>query len=225
MNSDQQSNNTLRLEYVAIDQAIEMLAPNNPVKHDIGGLYKAIKRYGFRVPVCFDSTLNAINDGNGRTETVFLMYKDWVSGQLKTVPQFIKVEGNMWYLPVIYGIASKDIAEAEAFLLDVNMSSMSGGDYTALDLLRKFEVEQFLPMAQFLELEHLGTDDITALQAYVETTPTIEDVASQPTTNESDSNKVFLRIPFKDVETREMVKAALLEYDSDLGEAIQLLLS
>jgi hypothetical protein len=55
------------------------------------------------------------------------------------VPRGIKVDGDEWFLPVIFGVNANDENEAIAYSVSHNLSALWGSDLTFLDQTRLFD--------------------------------------------------------------------------------------
>lgn len=130
----QPNDKTVNIKLVAIIDAYNLRWNRNAKRHDIGNLIQIIQRHGFRDPSAYDSALQAIVAGNGRIEAVYEMWKDKYP-----VPDGIYTENDMWYIPVLYGIDSKNIEHAIQYAIDHNNSTMMGGDFTPFDLARMWD--------------------------------------------------------------------------------------
>ena len=111
----------------------------NPKRHDIGGIIRSIRRYGFREPLVFDATLGAVVSGNGRVKALRMM-KEW--GNI--CPRGIREEDGEWYVPVVIGNDARRRSEAEAYALDSNMLMVSGGETGLEDLVRLYDDRRLL---------------------------------------------------------------------------------
>ena len=120
----------LSIEYKRLDEI--NIINNNPKKHNLGVIEDSIYEHGFRVPLVYDHTVNAVLSGNGRAECLNRMMLN-----KKRVPDGIKIDyDGMWLIPVVVGIDSADREAAEAFLIDDNNSVLIGGDFTGVDTLK-----------------------------------------------------------------------------------------
>lgn len=143
----------IELRYIPLSQAV--LWDENPKQHDIGAIVTSIKRYGFIDPPKVDATLaegGALIYGNGRTHALRMMQQ-----QRAELPRGIAVdEAGEWYVPVMFGLdqASQELARAAA--IDHNNLTMSGGDYTALDMARMWDQGQYTRV--LAELAEQGAD-------------------------------------------------------------------
>lgn len=115
----------------------------NPKEHDIGTLIELIKRHGFRDAPTFDSSLNALVAGNGRTIALSMMEK-----QNYPAPRGIAVhsETNEWYMPVNFGVNSPNVEEAVAYAIDHNNSTMAGGTFTPIDMRRMWDSDKYMSL-------------------------------------------------------------------------------
>lgn len=116
----------LELRYVRLSDLRRW--SGNAKLHDIGALIQSIKRYGFKDPPKVEPTLNdgqgGIVAGNGRWEALALMRDDG-----EEPPRGIALdEDGEWCVPVLFGVDAASRAEAEAFGVDANNLTVSGGD-------------------------------------------------------------------------------------------------
>lgn len=148
----------LELKYKNIDWVYENRYEGNAKEHDIGAICESINKHGFRSPVLWDDTLNAVIAGNGRTEAVYQLWQIWVR-QGGDVPNGINVVKKKWQIPVIYGVNSESIPQALAYLVDDNNLTMAGGDLTAVDMSRAWEMEGYLTILQQAVKETVSVDE------------------------------------------------------------------
>lgn len=66
-------------------------------------------------------------------------------------PKGITVDPDgVWWMPLVIGVDSTTKAEAEAFVLDHNLLTMAGGNFTALDMSRMFDQDALADTLQRL---------------------------------------------------------------------------
>lgn len=137
----------LPLAYV-VKNIKSLLLARNSKKHDVGALYQSIWRYGFCDPPKYDATLNNGNGGfvfgNGRVEVFALLLQDKLDG--KKPPRGIpisKIDGD-WVIPFKVGVDCSKESEAIAFSIDHNNLVMSGGDFTAWDMTKAWDVSKYI---------------------------------------------------------------------------------
>jgi DNA modification methylase len=109
-----------RLEYVPLAELQRW--PRNPKKHDEKGIDESLERFGFVNPLVVDETSGKLVAGHGRLEA---LERRRVSG--KEPPLRVAKRGKEWLVPVLRGIAFKDMTEAESFLLADNKLVENGG--------------------------------------------------------------------------------------------------
>lgn len=119
---------TERLEIRYVPVASTRRWQSNPKKHSIGDLIQSIRRYGFKDAPKFEPTLNngegGIVAGNGRMEALALM-----EAEGEEPPRGIALDDDgQWCVPVQFGVDARSRAEAEAFGVDSNNLTLSGGD-------------------------------------------------------------------------------------------------
>ena len=156
------SDDRLTLRYIPLAQARRW--DENPKKHDLDALVRSIETHGFGDPPKYDSTLDALVYGNGRTEALERMRQ---AG--KEPPRGIGVtEDGDWAVPVIFGVDAESRAAAVAFAIDHNNLTLLGGGLAAEDLLQIWDEEGLqrvlsdVPDAGPL-LASLTRDDVDAL--------------------------------------------------------------
>jgi hypothetical protein len=155
----------LRIEWMPLSQATLKLWQRNPKKHDLGSIIQSIKKHGFRSPSAYDATLDGIVVGNGRIEALSRMHF-----QGDTPPRGILVKGEEWFVPVIHGLDSETLEQAEAWGLDENNLGLLGGDLGVESILRMYDEDQLkailsdAAMAEEMPIS-LDVDDLDALLA------------------------------------------------------------
>lgn len=203
----------LTLQYEMLDEMLGKRYAHNAKAHDIGALMQSIVKYGFRVPVGWDNTLNAIIDGNGRTEALWYLYQQWAKGELDQVPAGIEIAPNqMWQIPVIHGVDAVDVKAAIAFLIDANNLTMQGGDFTALDMARAWDTEKYMALLQQAVTHTVTVDpsDYTLmLQLLQGTNGVTDDTTPEPDYAPQDDDYHWLRIPFVDKGDYEQARQLL----------------
>ena len=128
--------NPQRCVWMLVRTVVDLLWRDNPKLHDVGTLVSSIKKYGFKPPPQYDATLDAIVDGNGRTEALW-----WMERNDDALPDGLAVHEptSMWAMPVLIGNDAKSTALAEAYAIDCNNLTMLGGDFTAWDVSRMWD--------------------------------------------------------------------------------------
>lgn len=108
-----------RIERVPLSKLKE--APRNPKLHSekIGG---SISRFGYVEPIVLDERTGRIVAGHGRREALLKLK---ASGAKP--PAGVVARGREWLVPVMRGWASKNDAEAEAYLIASNRLVEVGG--------------------------------------------------------------------------------------------------
>lgn len=140
--------NSLIIKYIPVAEAV--LFELNPKKHDLGAIAESIQRYGFRNPPIFDATLNGgaggIVAGNGRIETLQSM-----ESQGQSVPRGIALDDQgRWLVPIIFGCDASSEIEAQAYAIDDNNLTMSGGDFDHFDMANLWDREGYLQLLSCL---------------------------------------------------------------------------
>lgn len=157
------NDDTPHLVWIRVRDAAKMLWQGNPKLHDIGGVCQSVAKYGFQELPKFDKNLTSIGGeqgaivaGNGRIEALAVMETD----SRYSLPRGLQIdnEGN-WLMPIVYGVDAESEAMAQAYAIDSNNLTMSGGDLTALDMSRAWDQKKYL--AVLAEAAKNGQEPIT----------------------------------------------------------------
>jgi len=116
----------LCIEYVSID-AIKSW-PGNPKQHDLGAVASSMLRFSYRDPVAVNRRTHEIEEGHGRIETLRAL-----KSQGRPAPANIRVEGDQWFVPVLY--FDDEPATQHAYALAHNRTQELGGGYDDVALL------------------------------------------------------------------------------------------
>lgn len=118
-------------------------------KHDIGKLWESIAKYGFRDPFAWDKNLNGgkggVIEGNGRKEALDHGFKAKAQP-----PRGITEKDGEWFAPLLVGIDAKNEKEAIAYGIDHNASNLAGSEFSAIDIAKLFEQDDYLATLQEL---------------------------------------------------------------------------
>jgi len=109
-----------RIEWVPL--ADVQSAPTNPKEHDIGEICVSIGRRGFVELPAIDERTGRLVAGHGRIEALMKLEADKAP-----LPGGLKAEGGKWLVPVVRGWASKNDADAAAYLVASNRLVELGG--------------------------------------------------------------------------------------------------
>lgn len=113
-----------RLEYLPVADLVP--ARRNPKDHDLDGLMRAMRRFGFLEPVTLDERTGRLIGGHGRQEALGLLVGAEAEGA--EPPEGILVDGDgRWLVPVTRGWSSRDDDEADAALVGLNGLTEAGG--------------------------------------------------------------------------------------------------
>jgi len=110
----------IRVEYMNFEHIAEW--PRNPKDHDLGEIRKSFGRFGFIKPILVDEGTQQLVAGHGRIDSLAQMKKE-----SKAPPKGVKVEDDVWLIPVLRGVEFENEKEAEAFLLADNRLTEVGG--------------------------------------------------------------------------------------------------
>lgn len=142
----------LELKYTPISQ-LRFLEGNSKL-HDIGELCQLFERHGFKEPLIWDKTADAIVSGNGRLEALLQLQE---SGNKP--PDNIKIVEGEWAVPVIYGGDAKTLEAAIAYSIDANLSILGGGSFPVNERMKLFDTDAL--MAQLEALTEADMPPIT----------------------------------------------------------------
>lgn len=109
-----------KLTYMAVDELVA--AEHNPKGHDDATLDASVTRFGYVEPVVLDERTGRLVAGHGRVDSVKRARQ--AGGE---PPEGITVVKGEWRIPVLRGWASRDDAEAQAYLLASNRITELGG--------------------------------------------------------------------------------------------------
>lgn len=186
-NTDNLQGDTTTTRYIPIDKIMDMRWVDNPKLHDLQAIWQSIERNGFRDRPAWDSNLTpvegehgsgAILFGNGRIEA---LHWGWKNQQDK--PQgILEDDKGLWYVPVEFGLDSASEVQAQAFGIDHNSLTMSGGDFEASDIWRMYDREVLAELGERIASSDNGVEPITldgdslgALQRYINAAEQSED--------------------------------------------------
>lgn len=118
----------LAIEYVNLADIATW--PRNPKTHNTPGIRASMKRFGFCDPMAVDEGTLQLVEGHGRLEVLLDMH-----AKKQKPPSNVRVdkETGDWFVPVLRGLAFKNEAEAQAYLLAHNrLTELGGWDNEAL---------------------------------------------------------------------------------------------
>jgi hypothetical protein len=160
IDSSEITGDTLSLKFVplsALSKLDEVLLQKNFKRHDIGGLWQSIERYGFVNPAKFDVNLNGgkggLVFGNGRTEAIVGMLIE-AQRDKKDPPRGVATNADgEWCVPVLFGVDQASEALARSLAIDDNNFVMAGGDFTAWDMAKMWDVPEYVGLLKGLAEE------------------------------------------------------------------------
>jgi DNA modification methylase len=119
-----------RIEYTRL--ADVRRADVNPKQHDLGEIVTSIRKRGFVELPAVDERTGKLVAGHGRIEALAALKKDGAG-----LPKGLKQDADgEWLVPVLHGWASKDDADAKAYLVASNrLVEVGGWDDDALNQL------------------------------------------------------------------------------------------
>jgi hypothetical protein len=159
----------------------------NSKKHNIQTLMESILLHGFFQTILVCKRQNSVLGGNGRLEAlrslqanpkdagnIIAELQHRYNNDIEIVypPNGITIDGDRWLVNVLEVETISD-AEAIAINLQDNLSVLDGGDFTALDQTRAFDVDGLLAQLESLkELNFLpvslDNDDVDSLLRAIE---------------------------------------------------------
>lgn len=98
-------------------------AVRNPKDHDLPGIVASLRRYGWNSPAELDERTGRMVVGHGRREACVMMRQ---AGDPPPGGVIVDDDGE-WLVPVLRGWASRDDAEAEAYIIAHNSLGEAGG--------------------------------------------------------------------------------------------------
>jgi hypothetical protein len=157
---------TLTLKFVplsALRRLDKVLLRKNYKKHDIGALCESIDTYGFVSPAKYDSNLNdgdgGLVFGNGRTEAIVGLLLDRQKSK-QDPPRGVATNADgEWCIPVLFGVDQINEEMARALAIDDNNITMLGGDFTAFDMAKMWELPGYV--ANLAEIADFGVAPIS----------------------------------------------------------------
>lgn len=109
-----------KLDYIPLKDAKP--AKRNPKDHDLGAIYSSVMRFGYVDPIIMDERTGRLVAGHGRIDAIKSIKQEG-----KPPPSGVKARKDDWLIPVVRGWASKNDAEADAYLLASNRLVELGG--------------------------------------------------------------------------------------------------
>ena len=141
-----------RMIFIKVEDAYKLLWERNPKLHNIGDLMQSFAEHGFQELPKYDATLGAIKAGNGRIEAVYLMSKDKDYERPRGIAE---TEAGEWAIPLLIGTDAKSVDLAISYAIDSNNLTMSGGDFTGLDMSRMWDQKKYLILIDNLNPNNL----------------------------------------------------------------------
>lgn len=97
--------------------------PRNAKGHHLDGIRASFRRFGYADTILEDQRTGQLISGHGRQEALAGMELD----QEPAPDGVVVAEDGAWWVPVVTGWASRDDAEAEAYLVAANRWTEAGG--------------------------------------------------------------------------------------------------
>lgn len=136
--------------------------PDNMKRHDIPTVMASIRENGYRDPVGYDRTLNAIVEGNGRVEALVTMYDE----DRDDPPDGVVWTPRTWKIPVIVGMDAKTVQDAIRYAIDHNNTTVMHAGADAADVLKLWDLREYAAVLKQLDEKPVtfGEDDDALLQ-------------------------------------------------------------
>lgn len=157
---------TTTTRYIPIDKALNLRWIDNPKLHDLQAIWQSIEANGFRDKPAWDSNLTPVQGdansgalifGNGRVEA---LHWGWKNKQ--DVPDgVLHDDAGLWYVPCEFGLDSTSESAAQAFGIDHNSLTMSGGDFQASDMWRMYDRDTLAALGERIASDGNGAEAIT----------------------------------------------------------------
>lgn len=144
-------NDPPKMVWISVNQAYELLWPENPKEHDLGAIAESIELNGFQELPKYDATLGGIKAGNGRIEALYLMEREG-----KPLPRGLGTDKQTgdWVMPILIGVDAASVNLARLYAIDSNNLSLQGGTgLTAIDASRMYDTEKYLSLIKELAEE------------------------------------------------------------------------
>lgn len=156
------SGEAMQMRFINIERVLDYRWERNPKAHDLGGIYRSIEKNGFRDFPAWDKNLinlggveGAFVYGNGRIEALHWAWrlKEIHEGRMKASDKVEEAQAKdypppkgilfdddgVWYIPCMFGLDSDSQADAEAFGVDHNILTATGGDLGIKELMSMFD--------------------------------------------------------------------------------------
>ena len=158
----------IKIAYLDINSVT--LLDTNPKKHELDKLKLSFKKNGFRDAPIIDKTIATVVAGNGRVTALRLMKANGLPA-----PEGVIAEGEHWFAPFQVGTGSSSVAEAVSFAIDHNNTTLTGGDFTLLDISKIWNSGYIRVLADLISengaLVTVDGDDLDALFYYASLVP------------------------------------------------------
>jgi hypothetical protein len=157
------SGDRLQIIYLSLDWVIanrkKLPWLKNAKKHDVGGIWESIKKYGFIDAAKFEPKLNGgaggIVYGNGRFEcllSILIEEREKGNRRPKGIP--ISASGD-WAIPITVGVDQDSEAMAIALGIDHNNLTLSGGDAGLTELAAIWRQDELIAL-----LSEIADEDV-----------------------------------------------------------------
>lgn len=161
------------LIWIRVQDAVKLLWKDNPKLHNIGDVAESIKKHGFQEIPKYDTHIG-IKAGNGRIETLAWMEHD----KRFDLPRGLgkEKESGKWVMPLLVGTDAESIDLARSYAVDSNNLTMTGGDFTALDISRLWDQGKYLNVLKKLQVTEtlpvsVDGDDLDLLSKILDFSP------------------------------------------------------
>ncbi len=150
----------------------DLLWDKNAKLHDLEQIYRSIEEHGFQDPPKFDQALNGgaggFVYGNGRIES--LVHGLVAAKNLgKKPPRGIKVSiDGEWAIPIKFGLDAGSEAEAQAFGIDHNNTTLGGSGLSLMQQAQIWDQQKYAAVLRDLSSQNIlpvtvGAEDIATI--------------------------------------------------------------
>ena len=202
------------LVFIKVSDGVQLLWAENPKLHNIGDVVESIQKHGFQELPKYDRHIG-IKAGNGRIEALAWMEQD---GKYELPRGLARIkETKEWVMPLLIGTDAESLDLARSYAVDSNNLTMTGGDFTALDISRLWDQGQYLNVLKHLKLTDnmpvsVDGDDLDLLAKILDFSPFPDDDYDDV---EDDHNLAHVQVNIGNPEHYEDLLAALHEMKSD----------
>lgn len=114
----------MRIEPMALSEALARAHTGNPKEHDVEALAASIVRFGFKAPPTIDEASGVMVAGHGRCMALQLLHERTPD----VPPEGITVgDDGQWMIPIVRGLSFVSDRERDAYVIADNQHTIAGG--------------------------------------------------------------------------------------------------